>query len=453
MKCEASVARVLAERIGLDPATVGGGLLARALHARMSALKIPHQADYVHLLRESLIEQDALIEEVVIPESWFFRDDAPFQLFREHVRTHWLAEPARAPLRVLSIPCAGGEEPYSIAIALRELGLPSERWSIDAMDVSQRSLDRAARGIYGEHAFRAMDPEHRVRYFREHRLGHELDPAVRASVRFHRGNLLDPQLFRGVPAFDVILCRNLLIYLDADSRRRAINTFDRLLVSSGLLFLGHAERPDGAGTRFEPVGERGSFAYRHVRPVSQQSPVGERSGTASQAGEAALRPETKARKSVHAEVPATRKRPSSPASPGSHRSRAAPAPTDTSRRSVVEQQPAGPPGSKQTGASLLDEAVALADRGRTRDAAERCERFLRETGPSAPAYFLLGMLRQAEGNGDRAEECLQKAVYLDVGHEDALLALALIAERRGDKIASAGYRRRAERARQRRENP
>jgi chemotaxis protein methyltransferase WspC len=453
MKSEASVAQVLAERIGLDPTTVGGGLLARAVHARMSALKIHHQADYLSLLRESRAEQDALIEEVVIPESWFFRDAAPFRLFREHVRTHWLAQPARAPLRVLSIPCAGGEEPYSIAIALRELGLPLERWSIVAVDVSQRSLDRAARGIYGEHAFRAMDPEHRSRYFREHRLGHELDPTIRASVRFQRGNLLDPHLLRDVPAFDVILCRNLLIYLDADSRQRSMDTFDRLLVPSGLLFLGHAERPEGTGTRFEAVDERGSFAFRHVKPVLQRTSIGSRSGTPGEAAETAPRPDPRASKTGPAEFRATGKRPPALRGAGTRRSRAVPSPREIPARSAAEPQPVGPSGTTETGSSLLDEAVALADRGRTRDAAERCERFLRESGPSARAYFLLGILRQAEGDGPGAEECLQKTVYLDSGHEEALLALALIAERRGDRNLAAGYRRRAERAHQKRGAP
>jgi chemotaxis protein methyltransferase WspC len=439
MKGETAVARILAERIGLDPSSVGGGQLMRALHVRMSELQLGSQSDYIQLLRESHAEQDALIEEVVVPESWFFRDDAPFRLFRDYVRTRWLSPTERGPLRVLSIPCAGGEEPYSLAIALRELGLPAERWSIDAVDVSRRSLDRAMRGVYGEHAFRAIDPEHRERYFRPHPGGHELDPTIRTSARFQRGNLLDPHLFQDAPPFDVILCRNLLIYLDPAARRRAIDTLDRLLVPSGLLFLGHAERTEIGDSRFEPVDAPECFAYVHVAPGSV--PVGSRGPEAT-----ATTLKSPQKRAVSTPSPRVRE------GRGGGARRVA-----TTHRPNPKLPPRG--GSRPEKAerddrsSLLVEAAALADRGETRDAAERCERFLRESGPSAPAYFLLGMLKQAEGDGRRAEEYLQKTIYLDPRHDEALLALALLADRRGDPIAAAGYRRRAERVHRWRETP
>jgi chemotaxis protein methyltransferase WspC len=439
MKGDTAVAEVLAERIGLDPSTVGDGLLARALHARMSALGLRHQADYVRLLRDSRDEQDALIEEVVISESWFFRDEAPFRLFWDHVRAHWLFKPTRPRLRVLSIPCAGGEEPYSIAIAFRELGLPPERGMIDAVDVSRRSLDRAARGIYGEHAFRGMDPEHRARYFRAHPKGYELDPAIRASVRFQRGNLLDPHLLRDEPSYDVILCRNLLIYLDFASRRSALDTLDRLLARPGLLFLGHAERPEIGETRFEPVGEKGCFAYRHVEPgpisIAPHAPARREKAQTRSPIPSPLVEEGQGggRKPTSKAIPFT---PTLPHEGGGRNN-------DSDSESVKANAPS----------PLLDEAAALADQGKNSEAAERCERFLRESGPSAPAYFLLGMIRQAEGDARRAEECWQKTVYLDPQHDEALLVLALIAGRRGDQAAAAGYRRRADRVRQRREKP
>ena len=113
---------MLAERIGLAPESVGSNLIPRAVELRMGELGLESLDDYVSRLVSSTTELQALIEEVVIPESWFFRDEAPFHYFQEHVRAGWLANPGRAPLRVLSIPCAGGEEPFSIVIALLEIG-------------------------------------------------------------------------------------------------------------------------------------------------------------------------------------------------------------------------------------------------------------------------------------------------------------------------------------------
>ena len=130
----------------------------------------------------------------MVPESWFFRDRRPFEWLREYVRTAWLNNPERPPLRVLSLPCAGGEEPYSIAMTLRDVGLPSARFQIDAVDVSDRRLAIASRGVYSSNAFRGPDLGFRGRHFREHPLGHELDPTVRATVRFLQASVLDPRL-------------------------------------------------------------------------------------------------------------------------------------------------------------------------------------------------------------------------------------------------------------------
>jgi chemotaxis protein methyltransferase WspC len=102
----------------------------------------------------------------------------------------------------------------------------------------------------------------------------------------------------------------------------------------------------------------------------------------------------------------------------------------------------GPPAA----ASLLEQASSLANRGCTDEAIALCEHDLRLRGPSAAAFHLMGMIRQAAGDRRRAEDCFRKAVYLDPGHDEALLALALCAERRGDAAAAAGFRRRAERA-------
>jgi chemotaxis protein methyltransferase WspC len=403
-----AVERRLAERIGLDPATVGRGLIARALHARMCSLGEASVERYARRLDGSEEELQALIEEVVIPESWFFRDDRPFALFREHVRDGWLGNPPRPPLRVLSLPCAAGEEPYSVALALLDLGLPPARFRIDAVDVSAQALERARRGVYSANAFRGADVSFRARHFHEQPGGFELDPSARQLVRFTRGNLLDPGLLKGEPPYDVILCRNLLIYLDEPARRRALDTIDRLLARDGLLFVGHAERLGSAETRFEPVGHKGCFAYR--RAEARATPVKPAARTAP----------TPARPK-----PAARTAP--PAKPAAH---------------VPPPAPAAP----QPAAPLLEQAAALAGEGKNDQAAALCERALREGGPDPRALFLLGMIRQSQGDLARAEESLRKVVYLDPRHDEALLALALIAQRRGDRAAADGFRRRAERA-------
>lgn len=403
---------LLAERIGLDASTIGTTLLHRAVERRMAAHGLHAAEAYLALLQRSAAELAELAEEVAVPESWFFRDGQPFLRLQQFARAGWLgAAPRATPLRVLSIPCAGGEEPYSIALALLETGLAPEQFHIDALDLSTRQLDRARRGIYARLAFRGPRPWDVTPYFREHPQGLELDPAIRALVRFEQGNLIDPELLTGRAAYHVVFCRNLLIYLTASARRQAVATLARLLPEGGLLFVGHAETLPILHPWFVADADWGSFAY--VRT-------------------------------------ATSERAPAPAPP-------APAPAPAPRPAPARDLP--PPGpwgvavqvpevdqAPDPGRALLDQAAALADRQRHDEAQALCERSLRVEGPSARAFFLLGMLHLAAGADERAEANLLKAVYLDGGHDEALLALALISERRGDAAAAARYRQRAQRA-------
>ncbi len=266
---------ILTNRIGLDPAAVGSSLIPRAVRIRMNELGMVDVDSYTSLVNSSEIELQALIEDVVVPESWFFRDEIPFRHFQDHVRARWIADPARAPLRVLSIPCAGGEEPYSTVIALMEIGLDARRYLVSAIDVSTRRLEVARRGVFSNNAFRGSALSFRDRYFQSHPEGFEIDASLRTRVRFLQGSILDPGLLSGEPAFDVLFCRNLLIYLDEPSRVRAVMVLDRLLAVEGLLIIGHADRLNLStiDPAFTQAGDRRAFTYRKTTAPSPPGPV------------------------------------------------------------------------------------------------------------------------------------------------------------------------------------
>ena len=438
------VERLLAERIGLDPSSVGAGLIARGVHARMAALGLRSEADYERALLERGDELQALVEEVVVPESWFFRDDRPFETLVDLARSGWLADPGRPPLAALSIPCAGGEEPYSIAMTLLEAGLPGHRFRVDAVDVSARSLARAIAGVYGRNAFRGTPSARRSSYFLERNGAFTLDPSVRSTVRFHLGNLLDPALFADRPPFDVVFCRNVLIYLDDESRARAFATLGRLVAEGGLLFLGHADRLDNpAATPFEPMGDKGSFAYRkgqvRLKPAKPtlKAPAPKSPTSKSPASKAPPSPSPREKAGVRGGAP--------PPAPGSgpsgrHQAGRAPHPGPLPGGEGVKQ---GGKEPAESPASILDRASGLADLGRYDEAKGLVDRAIVEGGGNARAYFLLGLIAQAAGARDRAEAHYLKAIYLDPQHDEALLALALLARRKGDVAAEASYRRRA----------
>src|SRR5580704_10567319 len=234
---------LLQQTIGLDPSTIGTSTVERAIRSRMRARNLGRQDDYLKLLQLSPAEWDLLVEAVIVAETWFFRDREAFQALTHMVVDEWLPAYPNRVLRILSVPCSTGEEPYSIAMALMEAGVPETRFQIDAADISASALTAACQGIYGNNSFRGTDVSFRARYFQRIQRGFALNPAVKKHVRFQRGNLLAEHYLSGPDTYDFIFCRNLLIYLDGTSQQKVLVKVRRLLAPAGLLFVGPAELP------------------------------------------------------------------------------------------------------------------------------------------------------------------------------------------------------------------
>ncbi len=432
MTWQKTLEEMLSRTIGLDSSSLGPTLLLRAVQRRMRALDLAREPDYVARLQRGTDELQELIEELVVSESWFFRDSQPFFLLRHHAGD-WLNAPSSPLFRCLSLACATGDEPYSVAITLLDVGLSREQFEIDAVDISARALERARRGVYGSRALRVVEPRLKTRFFRTHPDGVEVAPEVRQTVRFTRGNLVEPETLMVRPSYQIIFCRNLLIYLTDAARERAVQTLDRLLGPTGLLFVGHAERLPLLEARFAPVKFRGSFAYqRQPSPNDTLPPVGTNrlAPVAKPALFAPWQPPPAPGRETTANGPLDRVVPT--IAPHNH-----------------EARPQSLPPAASAQSDLIERATDLANRHDYEQALQLCEQCIRLRGPSAPAFYLLGMIRHALGDHVQAEQFLSKALYLDHQHEEALLALTLIARRRGDHAAATNYQRRAERARQR----
>ena len=404
--------------IGLDSQTVGSGAIARAVKIRMNACGEPEEGAFVARISRDAEERERFIDEVVVPESWFFRDQQVFDYLRQQA-TALAQRVYPAPLRVLSVPCAAGEEPYSVAIVFLEAGLSPDQFRIDATDVSRASLRRAAAATYSANAFRTADVSFRDRWFRDRDAAAELDQAVRKQVHFSWGNLLDQSFAADREPYDIIFCRNLLIYLTADARSRAEQTFDRLLAPDGILVLGAAEPP---------------ILQRPWRPVASNAVFTLRRGTA-----------TTDRSPPTLPLPPILSLPPSPpaASAGAGvRPSSVPPPPRPPDRSPADEAIESPRPAID---DVLREAGSLANAGRHAEALALCSRCQQTAGPSARVFFLMGMLHRAVGELERAEACLHKTLYLDANHDEAFLSLAIIASQRGDDRMAEQYRRSATR--------
>ncbi|MGI9177710.1 MAG: CheR family methyltransferase [Pirellulales bacterium] len=416
----ADAENLLRDWIGLDADTIGSATVARAIRGRMAAIGITDIDAFVAVVRADAAERDRLVEEVIVAESWFFRDPQVFQ-FVVNVAATLVGLPGRSPVRILCAPCASGEEPYSMAMAFLDAGLSREQFVIDAIDVSHASLERARRGRYSANAFRNADCSFRDRWFQMDGSTAIIDEHVRSSVRFAWSNLLDEGFAAGRERYDVVFCRNLLIYLTEEARRRVERTLDRLLRPEGILVLGAAEPPIMKGD-WIPAGTASVFALRRGIHLPKMPPNQAASGPAPQASRPG-RPTT-APPIAGPREPTFNDRPTAPSGR---------IPTTSPAPSVPSLQ------------DVLEQAGALANARRHLEALELCERSRTALAPSPELFFLMGMLHQSLGDGDRAEGCFHKTLYLDATHEEALLSLALLARQRGDDRMADTYRQSAAR--------
>lgn len=252
---------------GLDASTVGEATLRSVWQRRLAAAGVGSPEEYEMLLGRSSDEFDALVEEVLVPESWFFRDGAPFSFLETWVREQWRPRAAGRKLRVLSVPCAAGQEAWSIAMTLLDAGLSAGEFTVCAGDLSKCALERARAAIYPDSAFRGTDAFGRDHHF-EPAGSHlrRVRASVRETVHWRQCNLNDPNFFLGEAPFEIVFCRNVLIYFDAVARRRAITHLRRYLVPDGLFFAGHADSQPLLDAGFTSFGPQGAFAFNLRTP-------------------------------------------------------------------------------------------------------------------------------------------------------------------------------------------
>ncbi|KPN92585.1 CheR family methyltransferase [Pseudomonas nunensis] len=401
----------LKDRIGLDVASVGPAIIERAVRQRTTASQALTADEYWHTLQGSRDEQQALIEAVIVPETWFFRYPESFATLAK-LATKRLADinNMRA-LRILSLPCSTGEEPYSIAMALLDAGLKPHQFKVEGMDVSPLSVEKAKRALYGKNSFRGQDIEFRDRHFSAEEDGYRLNERVLEQVRLQVANLLDPALLANEPAYDFVFCRNLLIYFDQPTQQQVFEVLKRLTHVDGVLFIGPAEGSLLGRLGMRSIGIPQSFAF------SRQSA-----------------PEPEPYPTTFVPTPLPVRQPVRSVAPPPVRNRPF---------STVVPLPNSLKTANPDAATLLANIAALANEGKSAEARAACESYLRSHEPVAQVFYWLGLLSDVAGRALEAQGFYRKALYLEPQHPDALMHLAALLQSQGD---TAGARRLQERA-------
>lgn len=384
---------LVATRLGLDfperrrPDLERG--LARALRASPIAEPETYLA-WVATLPDESPELRRLAGYLTVGETYFFRDRPAFEALEQEVLPALIAArrtDGMLRLRLWSAGCATGEEPYSLAILLDRLLPDRADWALTllATDINPEALETAARGRYREWSFRDTPRATRDRYFRRRGPGSfELDPGIRRMVAFAPLNLADdgyPDVVTNTSAMDLILCRNVLMYLTREAQRATVARLQRALVSGGWLVVSPAEASAELLHPLGPVNFPDAIFYRKSAVSDQRSAA------------SVLLPGWQVASPGLSEIPA-------PPAPAAAPRPSAPSPPQDEARAFPEP------------ATDLQRARALADRGQLEEARDLCERALARDRLDPEAHLLLAAIHQERGEVPVALEALRRAIYL-----------------------------------------
>jgi len=299
-------------------------------------------------------------------------------------------------------------------------GVGENEFSVDAVDINTKAIDKARLGVYGGNSFRGDDIVFRDRYFEPKDGLYVISEKIKSSVHFINENVLSGNFMSGKGPYDVIFCRNLLIYFDYENKCRVLKKLHRLLTSSGVLFLGHAETGRMPYDLFESLKLPGSFAYRkNDDSRAKQVPVLKALPP--------VRVQSEKNEIKSSSIPANLPRP------------------EKKNQFVSEDQVVSGQKKETDNDVWIDAIQGLADEGKLKEAITECDRFIDAVPDSAQGYYLKGVVMLAFDADMEAFNAFKKAVYLDPQNYKALIQLAVLAESQGDFSVSKNYRARAER--------
>ena len=343
---------------------------------------------------------DELMETLTVGETYFFRHRPYFELVRGGILPEMLGQVRRTELRVWCAGCATGEEAYSIAILFHEMRprLNGRHISILGSDINRRFLALAESGLYSDWSFRETDEPFRETYFKRAGKRFQIRDEIRRMVRFGCHNLLEggpPSCVGEAGGFDLVFCRNVLIYFAPEQATRIIASLERTLVPGGCLVLGPSDPTPGPSSTMDAL--LGQDAVVYIRRTSPSCQVWE--DAAACAKESRDQPHTVPRGCASATA----------------------APADKTELSAVD-------GDWRACCRL---ARGSAGRGRFEEAAAHCQAAISRAQLEPEPYYLLATLYEAQGEEHKALAAFRQAVYLDRDFAPAYLGMAAIYRRGG----------------------
>lgn len=411
--------------------------LEEAVALRMKACSLdstPAYYDYLTASEKTEDEFRELLNILTINHTYFFRNEPHFKALKETVLSEIIQKKRKdqqmgtidkPTIRIWSTGCSTGEEPYSIAMVLRDVIKDLDEWDIEifATDASINALQKAREGIYGKNSMRLIDNEHRDKYFRQkvdsrHNVKYAISDVIKKMVNFSFFNLMDDVFPFG---FDIILCRNIVIYFEFETTLKVMNKIYSSLNDNGYLFIGYSENLQFMPRQFKMHTSNDAIFYRKVIPkasplVAAPEPAKE---VVEQALEEISKAEVEAERVIEAEY--------NVASSGKIKSLLIKITKflhlkeyDRALALIEEAHKI----DKNAVEPYYLEAEIYANQGRFSRAKQRLSFILSLNTLFAPAHYLLGYIHAEEKDLEEAKKSLKRALYVDKDFSPAHLYLA-----------------------------
>ncbi len=401
---------IVKKQIGLDSSTIGDTTIENIIHQRMHHCNIKNIDDYLSLIISNQNELDELLEITVIPETWFFRDIRPFEIIQKKIQQALMSSRS-SHFRILSLPSSTGEEPYSLAIYLIHNGITPSAFKIDAVDISKRALQIAKQGIYGSNSFRGKNyATYQKPYFQENGTSYKINTNIQENINFYHLNILHTN-HNLDKSFDFILCRNLLIYFDTQTKGIAFNNLSSFLKDTGYLFIGHSEFGSVPKETFQNIGFEHAFALiKHTHPEFKVP--------------CENKPHINKKNNLPAKYHKTE--------------------NTANFKSLIKPSPQTDTAVDNNSLSL-EKVRELSSAEEFKKAETLCIEYIDHNGENAEALFLLGLIHECQKKPEDAETFYRKSLYLDPRHYNSLVHLALLLQENGDIKNSILLKKRADR--------
>ncbi|GAB4194816.1 MAG: protein-glutamate O-methyltransferase CheR [Phycisphaeraceae bacterium] len=263
--------KVVYERSGIHFQDSKKYVLESRLSRRLEELSFDDFDQYIMFLTAGPYQSDEFQEmfnRITINETSFFRNEPQLEVFEKEVLPKLFeARKTTKTLRIWSAACSSGEEPYTLAIQIhRTLGVRLMDWHIEILgtDISEKVLETALTGKYPHYSIRSVNPMVLNRYFKQEGSLYVLDPTIKSMVHFEKLNLKDRLAAKRFGTWDIIFCRNVMIYFDDQMKNQCAALFHEQLQDDGTLFIGHSETLRNLEAKFEPLPYPQGFAYKKV---------------------------------------------------------------------------------------------------------------------------------------------------------------------------------------------